>query len=218
MQDRIDSLLAAAADLYLAEEQAFASKSDQKTAMSDLNSAFDLITRLDNDAFRASVFAEMQEKGLDGDNDYWFSRMNARGDFPLDLHQYRAAKHDAIVFIPSNLELITKLVALRAEYKAATILPKVESARAALLRAEKAAARAAKDDGFRVVGFSTQFHFCLNQLGTQWLRCDWYKNGARTAFATVADEIGKCRAKWEAAGSPNMEDWTVDQVAEFYSA
>lgn len=209
----INALIAEAASLYNAELHAFSTKSAQKRAMERLNYAYEVLRRADHTALIDKLNAE----GLTdmGPESARWAEIEKR-ELPFNLHQYRPAKHDVRWLSALRCEVAGQLVTLRQQYKSAEILPKAVSEQQLIAKEERAASAAAKDDGFRVAGLSCSHVFCQNEKGTQWFRCDWYRNGSKISFLKVHAYIAACRRYWMDNGRPDQSDWTHCMLTDFY--
>ena len=201
-----------AAPLYNSEDHSFASKAAQKEALVCLNRAYEAL----RDADRKQLLDKVNSDFATSEHcDARWDALEAH-ELPFSLHQYRPAKHDSRWLSALRCDVAGRLVSLRGTYKSAEVTPVAPSLQAELAKQEKAAAAAVKDDGFRVIGLSNDVHFCQNQQGTQWYRCDWYKDGARVSFRSVQAHIAECTRVWVAAGKPDLSAASWQEIKDLY--
>ena len=177
------------ADAVEAVAASFPSKAAQKAALDKLNRAYTAARDVVRDLIIDDANARWQ--------DYCEERIAhfERWDMPFDLHQIRD-KH-VIVATYWDLraaQIITALVNLRAEVKAAPVV-KVEKADAALTEKTEQVQRSIRDEMDRLgkmydhaleVGrlfnglpVTANVHMVTNQFGTRFLRAFYYLNGER---------------------------------------
>lgn len=139
--------------------------------------------------------------------------------YPMALHNVRQAKHiDKRVF-GDLTDDVAELMELRAAMKDADLVPVAESEAQIIIKEERAAARAVKDDGFRLDQWiTTQWWDCVSHLGNAYIRVNWYKEGeGLVSFARICKFVGTRREFWESKGKPNMSEWSYEQIETFYS-
>ncbi|QWY83645.1 hypothetical protein [Rhizobium phage RHph_X2_26] len=194
-----------------------------KEANEDLGRAFDAKRRVIMDAC-LEVFRVEREAGratiVDGREAYETgSAMDlataAYYGMPYGLHQWRAAKHAAMVraafgaTLDATLAEIDGLAALRDAVKAVPVVAREakgetteQKIRARVLKsfAELSAERRAQFDWATAIirelnaelpevkrlPVSVNHVYCSNMHGTNWLRIDWYFRGQKTAFNVIA--------------------------------
>ena len=213
MKRNYESYLEKALDAYAV---GFSSKAAQKDAVDFLSSCYRFVRDEHNDEVRNSIWdaishIEDEEARWEASRPLWAEVK----EIPFDLYQVREAKHADI--FGERWEKVAKLVELRAAFKAAPVVPKARSEAAILIEEERAASKAIKDDGFRIDGYvTTQFWHCVSHLGNAFYRCNWYTQEGLVSYQAVQDYVGSRLKVWEAAGKPNMKDWSYDAIREFY--
>lgn len=213
MKRDYESYLESALDAYAV---GFSSKAAQKDAMSCLGRAYSYIRSEYVQTQNAVRYAKV-EAMVEGDERDEAARQHHEWywSFPMELHQVREAKHSDL--FGEAWEKIAKLVELRAAFKAAPVVPKARSEAAILIEEERATSKAIKDDGFRIDGYvTTQFWHCVSHLGNAFYRCNWYTQEGLVSYQSVQAYVGSRMKVWEAAGKPNMKDWSYDAIREFY--
>jgi exonuclease III len=200
--------------LELAEGGFFASKADQKEAMRLLNTVYSSIRT----AYHSKMWNEFWEDFTLSGTEPTFeqrNKMSEKTDFPYDLHQVREAKH-ADMF-GSVWAGIKEIADLRAEFKDMEVSPKQASEKALIAQEERETAKQVKDSGFRAnVNFSNSWYDCVSVLGNHFIRVVWYRMGSRVSYASVRAELAPMIEFWESKGQPNMKDWSLDQIDNFY--
>lgn len=189
--------------------QGFTTKSAKKDAMFYLRNAFDSKQdELDRLLYEKSY-------GLDE---------RIEGHFKVATTQLHHFKPEHIAFYARHepnhpaLDDLQEVLDLRDQVKAAEIGVKTKTEEQLLKELEQMLAAAAKDDGFRTNNsIDNQFWYCENENGSHWYRCDWYLNGARTAFWKCSAEVATDYRYWQAKGSPNMKNWSWIERQRFYN-
>lgn len=206
-------------DLALEEfGRGFASKSEQKEAMTRLSRAYEFYRR------------ERDEELRLGDGNYFVNGVideekyalyiESQNLYPFELHHVRQAKHiDAGVFGDDLGPKVEYIMNLRAQFKDTPITPRAKSDIQVMIEEERAAAKAVKDDGFRLDQWiTTQMWDCVSHLGNPYYRVNWYKEGeGLVSFAHICKFVAPRRNFWESKGKPNMSEWDYADIVNFYS-
>ncbi|MCT2531040.1 hypothetical protein N2382_09235 [SAR92 clade bacterium H921] len=197
------------AQVKSAIDAGFTSKSGKKDAMFTLSNAFDTIKQ----EAKQAVYAQVAATGVE-----------VVGSFEnglKQLHHFKPVHADfylAFAGTEQSVATLHEILDIRDQIKASEIgiKPKTEEQLAAEL--EAVVATAVKDNGFRTNNFVTNnWVGCQNELGTQWVRIDWYLQGYRTAFHECMGVISEDLKVWKFKGQPHMKGWSCDQISEFYS-
>ena len=191
----------------------YATKAAQKADLDKLAMEWDALREAN-----ADELTELCLKAARGEKGEFnpFSALQAFAHFPSYLHNYRAERHAHHWVDASRKERAAELVELRALIKATPIVP-VGKQIDPIVQAEERATKAMRDNGFRTTDAHAQWVYCGNWHGTRWVRTDWYLHNVRTAFIKVAAHIGQQMEAWEAAGSPNMAEWSRDAIRDFHA-
>jgi len=194
----------------------FNSNAKRKDAMSYLSRGYEIIRRARDEQLRNEI-----QYFVDGewDQELYAQYCEAQEAYPMDLHNVRQAKHiDAEVFGDMTAQ-VAELVELRAAMKDADLVPASKSEAQIVIEQERAAAKAVKDDGFRLDQWiSAHAWDCVSHLGNPYYRVNWYKqNEGLVSFARICSFVAPRREFWESKGKPNMSQWPYDQIENFYS-
>jgi hypothetical protein len=206
-------------DLALEEfGRGFASKAEQKDAMSRLSRAYEFYRRERNDQLRAEI--DYYPAGGEINEELYYQYCEATDAYPMELHHVRQAKHiDAGVFGDDLGPKVEYIMNLRAQFKDTEITPREKSAVQIMIEEERAAAKAVKDDGFRLDQWiTTQAWDCVSVLGNPYYRVNWYKEGeGLVSFARICKFVAPRRQFWESKGKPNMSEWAYADIVDFYA-
>jgi hypothetical protein len=194
----------------------FNSNAKRKDAMTYLGRGYEIIRRARDEQLRNEI-----QYYVDGewDQELYEKYCEAQEAYPMDLHNVRQAKHiDAEVFGDMTAQ-VAELVELRAAMKDADLVPASKNEAQIIIEQERAAAKAVKDDGFRLDQWiTTQAWDCVSHLGNPYYRVNWYKqNEGLVSFARICSFVAPRREFWESKGKPNMSQWPYDQIENFYS-
>lgn len=194
----------------------FNSNAKRKDAMTYLGRGYEIIRRARDAQLREEI-----PYFVDGEiNEELYAEYNKASDaYPIDLHNVRQAKHiDKRVFGDMTDE-VAELMELRAAMKDADLVPVAQSEAQIIIEQERAAAKAVKDDGFRLDQWiTTQWWDCVSHLGNAYIRVNWYKQGeGLVSFAHICKFVSARRDFWESKGKPNMSEWSYEQIETFYS-
>ena len=194
----------------------FTSNAQRKDAMTSLNRGYDIIRKARDAQLREEI-----AYFIDGEiNEPLYAEyIKASEAYPIDLHNVRQAKHiDKRVF-GDMTDQVAELMELRAAMKDADLVPVAQSEAQIIIEQERAAAKAVKDDGFRLDQWiTTQAWDCVSHLGNPYYRVNWYKqNEGLVSFARICSFVSPRREFWESKGKPNMSQWPYDQIENFYS-
>ena len=190
-------------------DSGFTSKAAKKDAMCHLRNAF----QDTKDICKRAVWTFELEADVRVD-----------GSFDIickDLHHFKPAHIEFFKGFEGTQDAAATLytiLELRDQIKTSEIgiKPKTEEQLAAEL--EAVVATAVKDNGFRTNNcVINNWVGCQNELGTQWVRIDWYLQGYRTAFNDCMGVISADFKVWMAKGQPHMKGWSCAQISEFYS-
>lgn len=205
--------------LELFETGVFANKTKKKDAMGYLNSAYHTLTN--------------QWTGIIN----WETGVQ---NAPFDIHAVREKHMDYIKGQDEkHAELVSNLVALRAEMKDAEVAPKKErdtSVERTLkfigIDPKRFADRPLASEAFAVLremkpeeikGFRSQHHMTftawhvVNEFGTEFYRHMFYLNGKREAFAVAMSFISADFDQWLLNGKPDMTGQSINEITEFYN-
>lgn len=125
----------------------FNSNAKRKDAMTYLSRGYEIIRRARDVQLREEI-----PYFVDGEinEELYTEYLKASDAYPMDLHNVRQAKHiDAEVFGDMTAQ-VAELVELRAAMKDADLVPASKSEAQIIIEQERAAAKAVKDDGFRL--------------------------------------------------------------------
>lgn len=194
----------------------FTSNAQRKDAMTSLNRGYDIIRKARDAQLREEI-----AYFIDGEiNEPLYAEyIKASEAYPIDLHNVRQTKHiDKRVFGDMTNQ-VAELMELRAAMKDADLVPVAQSEAQIIIEQERAAAKAVKDDGFRLDQWiTTQAWDCVSHLGNPYYRVNWYKqNEGLVSFARICSFVSPRREFWESKGKPNMSQWPYDQIENFYS-
>jgi hypothetical protein len=194
----------------------FNSNAKRKDAMTYLSRGYEIIRRARDVQLREEI-----PYFVDGEinEELYAEYLKASDAYPMDLHNVRQAKHiDAEVFGDMTAQ-VAELVELRAAMKDADLVPASKNEAQIIIEQERAAAKAVKDDGFRLDQWiTTQAWDCVSHLGNPYYRVNWYKqNEGLVSFARICSFVAPRREFWESKGKPNMSQWPYDQIENFYS-
>ena len=194
----------------------FNSNANRKEAMTALSRGYEIIRRARDVQLREEIPYFVNGEIVE---ELYAEYIKAQESYPLDLHNVRQAKHiDTNVFGDMTAD-VAELMELRAAMKDAELVPATKSEAAIMIEQERAAAKAVKDDGFRLDQWiTTQSWDCVSHLGNHYYRTNWYKEGeGLVSFARICTFVGPRREFWESKGKPNMSEWSYDQIENFYS-
>lgn len=194
----------------------FTSNAQRKDAMTSLNRGYEIIRKARDAQLREEI-----AYFVDGEinEELYAEYFKAAEAYPMDLHNVRQAKHiDKNVFGNMTAQA-AELMELRAAMKDADLVPVAQSEAQIIIEQERAAAKAVKDDGFRLDQWiTTQAWDCVSHLGNPYYRVNWYKeNEGLVSFARICSFVSRRREFWESKGKPNMSEWPYDQIENFYS-
>lgn len=194
----------------------FNSNAKRKDAMTYLSRGYEIIRRACDERLRNEIHYYVDGEW---DEELYGKYCEAQKAYPMDLHNVRQAKHiDAEVFGDMTAQ-VAELVELRAAMKDADLVPASKNEAQIIIEQERAAAKAVKDDGFRLDQWiTTQAWDCVSHLGNPYYRVNWYKqNEGLVSFARICSFVAPRREFWESKGKPNMSEWPYDQIENFYS-
>ena len=217
-------------DLALEEfGRGFASKAEQKEAMTRLSRAYEFYRKasvtkscVTSNSTTSTTSSDLIAPGTESSTrNCMVSTSTPLTAYPMELAS-TSVRRSTSMPVYSAIDIGPKveyIMNLRAQFKDTEITPREKSAVQIMIEEERAAAKAVKDDGFRLDQWiTTQAWDCVSHLGNPYYRVNWYKEGeGLVSFARICKFVAPRRQFWESKGKPNMSEWAYGDIVNFYA-